>query len=297
MLALQDLYVSTLGENWTLIPSNGIPWNFTDMYNQNPCADAPNNWYGILSCYDNTIQTGYFNIANIELSESNLTLPNTLSSFTEINNFAFASNSLEGTLPNTINFTTTPVLEEIEVSGNYLTGTIPSGLGSLLLLFFLDLGSNYLTGSIPVEIGNATNLNELYIFETFISGPVPSSFSQLVSLEYLVLSLNMLTGSIPAGLGQMSALLWLEMYDNQLSGSFPSDLGDISALGMLWTYANDMTGTLPTSFNALTQLTNINIGDNFHTGSIDQLDYSNFPQLYSVIYAYRQYSRLSVCLF
>ena len=62
---------------------------------------------------------------------------------------------------------------EIDIPYSSISGEIPSEIGALINLEYLNLSSNDLTGEIPDEIGN------------------------LVNLEYLILSGNELTGSIP----------------------------------------------------------------------------------------------------
>lgn len=49
-----------------------------------------------------------------------------------------------------------------DLSNNQLSGSVPSSLGSLTLLSFLDFGNNQLTGSIPASLANATSLAQMY---------------------------------------------------------------------------------------------------------------------------------------
>ena len=43
----------------------------------------------------------------------------------------------------------------------------------------LDLSGNYLTGSIPPEIGNMTNLTSLYLDDNQLTGEIPESICDL----------------------------------------------------------------------------------------------------------------------
>ncbi|RCV09222.1 hypothetical protein SETIT_2G010100v2 [Setaria italica] len=87
----------------------------------------------------------------------------------------------------------------IDLSGNSLTGEIPSGITSLDALINLNLSSNYLSGKIPSKIGAMQSLESLDLSKNKIFGEIPVSLSNLTSLSYLNLSYNNLYGTIPRG--------------------------------------------------------------------------------------------------
>ena len=64
---------------------------------------------------------------------------------------------------------------------NQLTGEMPSELGSLSSLIWLDLSRNQLSGEIPPELGNLSNLEWLSLVENELSGCVPSG---LINVEF-----------------------------------------------------------------------------------------------------------------
>ncbi|MCP4349126.1 MAG: hypothetical protein GY795_26905 [Desulfobacterales bacterium] len=74
-----------------------------------------------------------------------------------------------------------------------LNGSVPSEIGDLTNLKYLDLEHNQLNGPIPPELGNLTNMNNLYLSNNQLSGPVPHEFVSLTNLSYLRLSYNKLT--------------------------------------------------------------------------------------------------------
>ncbi|GJN35309.1 hypothetical protein PR202_gb24064 [Eleusine coracana subsp. coracana] len=87
----------------------------------------------------------------------------------------------------------------IDMSGNSLTGEIPSGITSLDALISLNLSSNNLFGDITKNIGAMRSLESLDLSKNKLFGEIPSSISNLTSLSYLNLSYNNLSGQIPLG--------------------------------------------------------------------------------------------------
>ncbi|XP_044949710.1 receptor-like protein EIX2 [Hordeum vulgare subsp. vulgare] len=87
----------------------------------------------------------------------------------------------------------------IDLSGNSLTGEIPTEITSLAALMNLNLSSNKLSGKIPNIIGAMQSLVSLDLSGNKLSGGIPSSLSNLTSLEALNLSYNNLSGRIPSG--------------------------------------------------------------------------------------------------
>ena len=94
--ALQDLYVSTNGNEWNWRnTSYGIPWNFVE--NCNPCTE---HWQGV-TCrlYPNN---STLHVIEIALSDYNLngTLPSTLKNFIKLERLIISINHLYGKLHN-----------------------------------------------------------------------------------------------------------------------------------------------------------------------------------------------------
>ena len=80
-----------------------------------------------------------------------------------------------------------------------LNGFIPAELSGLVYLEELDLFSNgQLTGSLPSELGLLTQLTFLQVHHTSISGPVPTELGSLSALEELLMDNTGMTGTMPA---------------------------------------------------------------------------------------------------
>jgi hypothetical protein len=122
------------------------------------------------------------------------------------------------------------------LNGNQLSGSIPTQLGNLTAMKWMNLGQNQLTGGIPVELGGMINLSLLYLDENLLTGSIPLELGQISTLEWLNLSENQLSGNIPDEIWQLTNLKLLYLNENQLTGSIPSDLSQITEL--LWVHLN-----------------------------------------------------------
>ena len=154
------------------------------------------------------------------------------------------------------------------MSGNDLTGSIPTELGGLTNLRALSLSLNQLTGSIPTELGNLSNLEELRLCCNDLSDPIPTVLGGLTHLTHLVLNDNQLTGSIPTQLGNLSGLRVLYLNGNGLSGAIPASLGNLTNLWNLELDGNQLTGSIPTELGNLSQLVTLLLSRNQLSGPI-----------------------------
>ena len=156
-------------------------------------------------------------------------------------------------------------VRRLDLSGNQLSGEVPSELGSLSNLESLDLSSNELTG-IPGEFGNLSNLKSLDLSSNELTG-IPAELGSLSNLESLDLSSNELTG-IPGELGSLSNLESLDLSSNELAGTIPAELGSLSNLESLNLSNNRLTGTIPAELGSLSNLESLDLSSNQLTGPI-----------------------------
>ena len=126
-----------------------------------------------------------------------------------------------------------------------LSGSIPSVLGNLSNLTWLDLSLNELTGPIPPELGGLAHLEWLDLSNNGLTGPVPPELGNLADLELLGLADNKLTGRIPSELGSLTSLKQLFLAWNELTGPIPPELGSLADLEWLHLTSNELTGRIP----------------------------------------------------
>ena len=158
----------------------------------------------------------------------------------------------------------------LNLDGKDLSGMIPSVLGRLSMLTYLNLRSNDgLTGEIPSELGYLSNLRVLNLHSNSHSGSIPN-LSGAVRLEEMYLANNDLTGSIPSWLNGMTSMRQLWLWGNSLSGSIP-DLSGMTSLQKLKLANNMLTGGVPDGSKLPPNMTWLIIDGNPLGGTIPDL--------------------------
>ncbi len=170
----------------------------------------------------------------------------------------------------------------LRMTSQGIVGTIPSELGNLSNLRWLNLGGNRLTGGIPKELGSLANLLSLSLSLNRLTGGIPEELGSLANLQGLDLWVNQLTGGIPEELGSLANLTGLFLHNNQLTGTIPTELGDLSNLQSLLLSSNQLTGAIPPELGDLSNLRELLLSSNQLTGAIppELGDLSNLQWLY-----------------
>ncbi|CAH8343602.1 unnamed protein product [Eruca vesicaria subsp. sativa] len=90
------------------------------------------------------------------------------------------------------------LIESLNLTGNNLSGTLPSDIfSSLPYLVTLDLSNNNLAGKIPSSFSNMSYLNTLLLDHNRFTGRIPSELASSPRLKQFSVTHNDLKGLIP----------------------------------------------------------------------------------------------------
>jgi Leucine-rich repeat (LRR) protein len=211
-LALQALYNSTGGPNWT----TRTRWL---------TSDEPSSWYGV------TVSAGH--VSGLNLANANLvgSIPPQLANLTQLQTLNLSSNQLTGAIPPELGSLAN--LETLDLGSNPLKGSFPPQLGSLSKLKSLVLNNLNLYGEIPPEWAQLTNLEQLNLSYNFLYGVFPTWLSSLPHLTSLDLSHTSVNGLLPSDLGNLVKLQTLKLNDTYLMGGLPLSLPALTQLARL----------------------------------------------------------------
>lgn len=166
--------------------------------------------------------------------------------------------NMTGVIPE--EFANLTFLQEIDLTRNYLSGSIPARFAELPLITLSAIG-NRISGSIPSEIGNIRTLEELVLEDNFLDGPLPASLGRLPRLRRMLLSANNFTGTIPESFGNLLNLTDFRIDGSTLSGQIPGFIGNWTRLTRLDMQGTSMAGPIPSTVSLMTALEELRITD------------------------------------
>ncbi|XP_047094534.1 receptor-like protein EIX1 [Lolium rigidum] len=189
---------------------------------------------------------------------------------------------LSGTFPDELGNLT--LLENFDISYNYINGMMPGTLQNMCNLTSLDLSGNNISGDIREVIDSIPscswkNLQELKLIGVNISGMTLQFVSNLSNLRMLEVSENQLSGSVPVEIGMLTNLSYIDLSNNNLSGSLPTEIGTLTKLTHLHLGHNNFSGSLPAEIGVLTKLTNLLLSNNNLSGVISEDHFAGLVNL------------------
>ncbi|KAG9134449.1 hypothetical protein Leryth_019696 [Lithospermum erythrorhizon] len=166
--------------------------------------------------------------------------------------------NLSGIVPP--NLVKLPFLKELDLTRNYLNGSIPVSWGSMNLVNVSLIG-NRISGSLPIELVNISTLAHLVLEYNQISGTIPPEFGDFPLMERILLTSNNLTGELPGSLEKLSTLKDFRISDNQFTGSIPNFILNWTNIEKIVIQGSGLTGPIPPGIASLTKLTDLRISD------------------------------------
>ncbi|KAL0717217.1 hypothetical protein Bca4012_066539 [Brassica carinata] len=238
--------------------SSQTPKEEVDALRAVATALKKSNWnFSVDPCDVTSSDGGWRNPYVDKLFEDKVTCTCT-SAVCHVTKIVLKAQNLQGSLPK--EFAGLPFLQEIDLSRNYLNGSIPCEWGTLPLIE-ISLLANRISGPIPKEIGNITTLINLVLESNQISGNLPPELGNLKSIERMLLSSNYLTRDIPNTFSKLTTLTDFRISDNQFTGTIPDFIQNWTQLDKLIIQASGLVGPIPSAIGQLVKLTDLRISD------------------------------------
>ncbi|XP_062169076.1 probable leucine-rich repeat receptor-like serine/threonine-protein kinase At3g14840 isoform X3 [Alnus glutinosa] len=176
--------------------------------------------------------------------------------------------NLAGTLPPDL--AGFPSLQQIDLTRNFLKGSIPPGWGSSTQLVHMVLLQfpywKPVNGFYPQRAGKHQNSQKLFIICSTVefnqlSGKLPPELGNMSSIERFFLSSNYFTGGLPDSFAGLITLKDFRIGDNQFSGKIPNYIQNWKNLTKLLIQASGLNGPIPPGIAFLENLTDLRISD------------------------------------
>ncbi|XP_058759541.1 probable LRR receptor-like serine/threonine-protein kinase At1g74360 isoform X1 [Vicia villosa] len=117
---------------------------------------------------------------------------------------------------------------------------------------YVQLSGNMISGEIPSEIGNMVNFSMLHLGDNRFNGEFPKEIGGL-PLIVLNMTRNKFSGEIPTEIGDMKCMQNLDLSWNNFSGAFPTSLVKLDELSRFnISYNPLLSGTVPLTGHLLT---------------------------------------------
>jgi len=188
-----------------------------------------------------------------------------------------SDNFLTGSLPNHLfDASRMPQLELVDVHNNFLTGLLPEVLVTNDSMILLTLQGNAFVGEIPQSWTKLRRLFHLDLSRNFLDGPLPEFLGSMTELSYLFLGANLwIPGPIPESYGQLTNMEEFSLKESLRTGELPNWMFLWENLILLDLDQNNFTGEIPASFGSMTNLEFLFLNRNNLVGELP----SSFSQM------------------
>ncbi|TYI36616.1 hypothetical protein ES332_A03G154000v1 [Gossypium tomentosum] len=204
-----------------------------------------------------------------------------------VTHLSLRNNLFSGPNPSSIGLRMSKV-GDLDLSRNFLNGSILASINEMETLSFLDLLSNCLSRTIPRNLQGLRKLVILDLSENNLSGVVSSSFCALPSLIFLKLSSNNLSGEL-SSVSQNFSREFCEHVEIVSKGRKSEYKKIIPLLNVIDLSANDLKGEIPDHITKLSVLFTLNLSWNHLSGKISE-NIGNLQLLESLDLSYNNLS-------
>mmetsp|Transcript_2173 Transcript_2173/g.5561 ORF Transcript_2173/g.5561 Transcript_2173/m.5561 type:complete len:332 (+) Transcript_2173:101-1096(+) len=132
------------------------------------------------------------------------------------------------------------------VDRNSLTGPLPTEVGLMTSLTYMDVGGTAVT-PVPTEVGLMRSLRTMYWWGNALTGPLPTEVGLMTSLTLMGLDINSIMGAVPTEVG--------------LTGTVPTEVGLMTIIRSMDLQSNALTGTVPSEVGNMASLTNMDVSN------------------------------------
>ncbi|KAG7589408.1 Leucine-rich repeat [Arabidopsis suecica] len=161
-----------------------------------------------------------------------------------------------------------PHLRHMNLANNGFQGNLPSSLGNMKKIEFLDISHNNFNGNLPRSIlQGCYSMIVLKLSHNKLSGEVFAESANLTNIDILSMDNNQFTGKIGQGLRNLRYLLLLDISNNNLTGTIPSWIGELPLYALLLS-DNSLEGEIPVSLFNTSNLRLLNLSANMLSGGI-----------------------------
>ncbi|XVF41451.1 hypothetical protein PTKIN_Ptkin01aG0281100 [Pterospermum kingtungense] len=161
------------------------------------------------------------------------------------------------------------MLTYLNLTNSSFSGQVPSEISKLFRLSSLDLSRNILldlkTTDLKSLIQNLTNLQDLDLSYVDVASPIPSVLANFSSLTTFIL--RIVDCKLPK-FNFTSQLKVLSLFNTSFYGELPASIGDLDSLESLGIGRCNFGGLVPSTLGNLPRLEFLDLRNNFFRGSV-----------------------------